>query len=102
MLRNWHQLDVGIAHIDHIGHQLVSQLAISQPLIIFIDPEVTLHIEDDSIPVLVADPKLKPNLKDYMRDAKRQMDKEGDTKNTALMPLTDEQIEAFEAATIKK
>lgn len=74
-----------------------------KPLIVFIDPEATLHIEDESIPVLFADTKLKPNLKDYMRDVKRQLDKErDDNTNAALMPLTDEQIEAFEAATIKK
>lgn len=74
-----------------------------KPLVVFVDPEATLHIEDDSVPVLFADTKSKPNLKDYLRDVKRQMDKEqGDNQNTAAMPLTDEQIDAFEAATIKK
>lgn len=70
-----------------------------QPLIVFVDPSATLHIKDNSIPILYADTKTKPNLKDYMRDIKRQM---SDAKNASLMPLTDEQIEAFEEATIKK
>jgi len=73
-----------------------------KPLIVFIDPSATLHIEDNSIPVLFADTKSKPNLKDYMRDVKRQMSNNQDDKNASLMPLTDEQIEAFEAATVKK
>ena len=74
-------------------------------LIVFVDPSATLHLEDkdNDIPILFADTKKKPNLKDYMRDLKRQItDSTGSSKNASLMPLTDEQIEAFEQATIKK
>ena len=36
-----------------------------------------------------------------MRDMKRQnADEDGNEKNVSLMPLTDEQIKAFEEATI--
>ena len=74
-----------------------------QPLVVFVDPSATLHIEDTSIPIVFADTKTKPTLKDYMRDVKRQLgDADGDTKNTNTMPLTEEQIEAFEQATIQK
>ena len=74
-------------------------------LIVFVDPSATLHFEDKvkDIPVLYADTKKKPNLKNYMRDIKRQIAEDNsDAKNANLMPLTDEQIEAFEQATIKK
>jgi hypothetical protein len=73
-------------------------------LIVFVDPSATLHIEDEikDIPILFADTKIKPNLKDYMRTLKREMSEANGGSNTSSMPLTDEQIEAFEQATIKK
>ena len=73
-----------------------------QALVVFVDPAATVEFEDNpSVPVLYADPKKPPNLKDYMRDAKRQMAADvSEAKNASLMPLSDEQIEAFEEATI--
>ena len=73
-----------------------------QPLVVFIDPAAHINFDDEpDIPVLYADPKKSPNLKDFMRDAKRQMSTEGgDAKNASLMPLDDDQIEAFEKATV--
>lgn len=83
-----------------------------QPLIVFVDPRVRLEINDPVIPVLHADTKLKPNLKDYLRDLKTTPDEEeprgkkGTKKakdtSTSAMPLTPEQIEAFEAATLPR
>ncbi len=75
-----------------------------QSLIVFIDPSAEIDIEGAlEVPVLFADSKRKPNLKTYLRDVKREMtDGLEDNKNTNVMPLTDEQIEAFEQATIKK
>ncbi len=74
-----------------------------QPLVVFIDPAADIEFEDEpALPVLYAEPKKSPNLKDYMRDRKRELDKsagESKSSNASLMPLTDEQIEAFEAAT---
>lgn len=87
-------------HVESVLKDIAPDVEV-KPLIVFIDPEATLHIEDNSVPVLFADTKSKPNLKDYMRDVKRQMADGSDAKNTTTMPLTDEQIEAFEAATIK-
>lgn len=75
-----------------------------QSLIVFIDPSAEIEVEGKlKVPVLFADSKRKPNLKTYLRDVKRAMT-EGleDNKNTNVMPLTDEQIEAFEQATIEK
>ncbi|MCY3832168.1 MAG: nuclease-related domain-containing protein [Chloroflexi bacterium] len=75
-----------------------------QALIVFVDPSARVHFESEpETPVLYADPKTSPNLKEFMRDAKRRMtDAAADskTKNASLMPLTDEQIEAFEEATV--
>jgi len=74
-----------------------------QTLIVFVDPKAELEIEGNlKTPVLYADSKRKPNLKSYLRDVKRDMANENsDKKNADLMPLTDEEIEAFEQATIK-
>ncbi len=73
-----------------------------QPLVVFVDPSAKLNFEDElELPVLYADPKKKPNMKDYLRDIKRQIaDDDGSAKNVSLMPLTDDQIAAFEEATI--
>ena len=73
-----------------------------QSLVVFVDPSARLNFEDEvETPVLFADPKKAPNLKDFMRDAKRQIaDDDGDAKNANLMPLSDAQIEAFEKSTL--
>lgn len=75
-----------------------------QSLVVFVDPASEVFFESEpETPVLYADPKKSPNLKEFMRDAKRQLDETvGDArkKNASLMPLTDAQIEAFEEATI--
>jgi hypothetical protein len=71
-----------------------------QPLVVITDPRATFEIPDDeenTIPVLYANEKnaagekLKPNLTDYMRKIK------GSSKE---LPLTEEQITAFEEATL--
>lgn len=68
------------------------------PVIIFTDATVELELEDPTIPVLYADTKHKPNLKAFLRDMnKDQSDKQ---KQKSIMPLTDEQIEAFEEASL--
>jgi len=38
------------------------------PLIVFVDPRVKLAVEDPVIPVLHTDSKIKPNLRDYIKD----------------------------------
>ena len=75
-----------------------------QPLVVFVDPTSEVVFESaPETPVLYADPKKSPNLKEYMRDAKRRLSDnsgEGKARNASLMPLSDAQIEAFEEATI--
>lgn len=43
-----------------------------QPLIIFIDPRAQVEIVNPTVPVLFADSKREPNLRDYLRDYARQ------------------------------
>ena len=69
-----------------------------QPLIVFVDPKADLEVEGSSVPILYADTKQKPNLKDYMRDINRDAEAAG-RKRTEL-PLTQEQIDEFEAKTV--
>lgn len=73
-------------------------------LVVFVDPAAEVAFESEpATPVLYADPKKSPNLKEYMRDAKRRLNDgagEGKARNASLMPLSDEQIEAFEEATL--
>jgi hypothetical protein len=53
-----------------------------QPLIIFVDPRAKLEIENPTVPVLYADDRLKPNLKDYMRELANQRQLEQPTPQT--------------------
>ncbi len=89
---------------DHIQRELaeIAPDVPVQPLVVFVDPSAEIDFEDQpGIPVLFADTKKSPNLKDYMRDTKRKLAAEAsDAKNASLMPLSDEQIAAFEGATV--
>lgn len=83
-----------------------------QPIILFVDSRVQLEINDPIVPVLHVDTKIKPNLKDYLRDLKsfpeqeETTGKKGAKKSKEVtvtpMPLSPEQIEAFEAATLPR
>lgn len=77
------------AHVKRLLQPIAPDVEV-HPLIVFIDPRVSLTIEDPTIPVLFTNPKMEPNLKDYMRHA-------GRSENS---PLTPQQIEAFEEATL--
>lgn len=69
-----------------------------EPLIVFVSPNVELlEIIEPEFPVLYADPKREPNLKNYLRDLNKQRN-DGDKR--ATMPLTDKEIDAFEEATL--
>lgn len=70
-----------------------------QPLIIFVDPRAEVDVKESDIPILYADEKQKPNLTSYLREVNREQ-KEAGQQHSSL-PLTQDQIEAFEAATIK-
>ena len=89
------------AHIQSAIDDVADDVEV-QSLIVFVDPSATVEIETEpEFPVLYADPKRSPNLKDFMRDAKRLLsDSAGEAKNASLMPLSDEQIQDFEDATV--
>ncbi|MFO7323976.1 MAG: nuclease-related domain-containing protein [Chloroflexota bacterium] len=59
-----------------------------QPVIVFTDPRAHITIESPTVPVLRAQDKLDPSLKDYMRQVDRQP------------TLTPEQIAEFERRTL--
>ena len=60
------------------------------PLIVFVDPVATLDVQNSDVPVLFADSKVQPNLKDYLRAIPQE----------ERQALTVAQIEDFEAATL--
>lgn len=61
-----------------------------QPLIVFVDPSATLDIHDSEVPVLYADSKQAPNIRDFLRAIPPE----------ARQSLSPSQIEKFEAATL--
>ena len=61
-----------------------------QPIIIFTSPRAEVTLVNPTVPVLRAQDKMTPNLRDYLRG----IDKE------ARVSLTPQQIEAFEKATL--
>lgn len=67
-----------------------------QPLVVMIDSAATLEIEgENTVPVVYADSKKSPNLTEYLRSVNRS---ENGNRSSSKLPLTDEQIEAFEDA----
>jgi hypothetical protein len=42
-----------------------------EPLVVFINPKASVEIEDPIMPVLYADPKKKPSLRQYLREVKK-------------------------------
>lgn len=60
------------------------------PLILFLDPRAQITIKDPVVPVLRAQDKLEPSLKDFLRNIEKD-------KRVSLSP---EQIRAFEEATL--
>ncbi|MEL7436074.1 MAG: hypothetical protein AAFN11_19165, partial [Chloroflexota bacterium] len=70
-----------------------------QPLVVFVSPKVEITFEgESSVPILFADEKKSPNLNDYMRDLNRAQ--KDNIQQRVTLPMTDEQIEAFESATL--
>jgi len=61
------------------------------PLIVFVDPRVKLEIEEPVIPVLHTDNKIKPNLRDYIKELPELPQLKG--------KLLDDFIAEFEQAT---
>jgi hypothetical protein len=65
-----------------------------QPLILFIGVKVDLNIDNPTVPVLYADSKLQPNIKDYLRDIQKAKTMNGPED-------IDDFVEAFEEATFE-
>lgn len=80
------------AYIRNITEEYDPDLTI-QPLIIFTSPKAEIQIDSPIIPVLFADPKAKPNLKDYLREVQ----KSGSIKGPEDL---EDFVEEFEAATL--
>lgn len=59
-----------------------------RPLVVFTDPRAVITIEDPTVPVLRAQDKIQPSIKDYMKNAER------------LPTLTPQQIAEFEKRTL--
>jgi hypothetical protein len=79
------------AHVQKLLQPIVPDIEV-QPLIVFVDPRATITITDPVVPVLRAQDKLEPGLRDYMRDVGKHH----------RMTLTPEQIKAFEDATLPR
>lgn len=100
------------AHIAALLKPIAPDVEV-QPLVIFVDPRARFELHDPSVPVLHADDKIEPNLKDYMRDLGQQQKpkveeqsakKKGKPKTDTSSVIPADQIEeiarAFEEATL--
>lgn len=67
------------------------------PLILFVDPRAQVEVEESEVPIIFGDPKSKESLKEYLKERNAEL-KKGGVQPT--MPLTPEQIDAFEEATL--
>lgn len=59
------------AHVQNMLAATAPEVKV-QPLIIFVDPRVQVEINNPTVPVLFADSRREPNLRDYLREQGRQ------------------------------
>jgi hypothetical protein len=86
-------------HLANVLKPIAGDVAV-QPVIVFLDPRAEVEITAETpVPILYADDKREPNLTELLRDMNRTQ-KSGNQQRV-ILPLTDEQIEQFERATIK-
>lgn len=85
-------------HVQSLLSEIAPDVDV-KPLVVFISDEVELNIEETpSIDVLYTNEKKAPNLSEYMREINRQI--KDNPQQKAVLPLTQEQIDAFEAKTL--
>jgi hypothetical protein len=88
--------------VDHVK-KLLADIAPDievKPLIVFVSPKAELEITEPTVPVFYVDDKKEPNLTEHMRELNREQ--KDDIQQRAKLPLTDQQIADFEAATLPK
>lgn len=85
------------AHVQKIFDEVAPDIEV-QSLIIFVSDKVEIEITEPTMDVLYINEKQTPNLSEHMRELNRQL--KDNMQQKAILPLTDEQIEAFEAATL--
>lgn len=98
IMRVFRQDSVGRPNFDAeraAGHvqKLLTPVApdvVVKPLIVFVDPRARFTLHEPLVPVVYANPKMEPSLKDYLRDLPRE----------GITALTQDQIRDFEAATL--
>lgn len=86
------------AHQAQTMLQKIESDVMVQPVLLFIDPRITIEVKESRVPVLFTDPK-RDNLTDYLREQLRLLTDNNKKKNIG-MPLSDAQIAQFEVATI--
>ncbi|MCA9913769.1 MAG: hypothetical protein KC496_10490 [Anaerolineae bacterium] len=88
------------SHVEKLLNKIVPDAEIDvTPLVVFLDPKAELELEDPEVEVLYASDKSEPSLTAYMRELNRQQKENMQEK--ARLPLSDEQIAAFEAQTLR-
>ncbi len=101
-------------HVEELLKPIAPDIEV-KPLVVFVDPRARFELHDPAVPVLHADDKIEPNLKDYMRDLGQQQKqkveeqsgkKKGKPKVESSFVIPADQIDeiarAFEEATLPK
>ncbi|MEM9950689.1 MAG: nuclease-related domain-containing protein [Chloroflexota bacterium] len=94
------EVEQSVKHVQKLFKDIAPDLEI-KPLVVFVNPNVEIDFEDDpSVDVLFTNEKKTPNLSEFMRELNRQQ--KDNLQQKAVLPLTQEQIDAFEKATLPK
>jgi nuclease-like protein len=67
------------AHVKKLLEPTIPDVEV-QPLVIFVDPRARLDLKNPVVPVLYADNRKEPNLRDYMRDMAQQRQQQESTQ----------------------
>jgi len=84
-------------HVEKLFKDIAPDIEV-KPLVVFVSEKVEIEINEPTIDVLYTNEKQKPNLSEFMRELNRQQ--KDNMQQKVELPLTQEQIDAFEDATL--
>ncbi|MGJ3238966.1 MAG: nuclease-related domain-containing protein [Anaerolineae bacterium] len=88
-----------VQHVQKVLDDIAPDVEVT-PLVIFVSDDVEIEMIDPAMDVLYTNEKKSPNISEYMRELNRQQ--KDNLQEKSVLPLTNEQIEKFESATISK
>lgn len=93
-----HDAQEAAQHVQGVLNEIAPDVNV-EPLIVFVNEEAELEIHDTPVPIFFLDDKTEHSLNEYLRDLNRE--RRDNLQQRATLPLTEEQLAAFEEKTVE-